>query len=95
MDKTEKEKWSERFEDAQFVNTMFELFLKRTGQWDTLWGEIVGTRMHYRDTEWEQQYDEFDEDFIELFILRNVGDVVRKIVLFSEFLEWQEKRMNR
>ncbi len=95
MDKTEKEKWSERMEDAHFLYVMFELYLKRTKQWESLWDELVGAKLHFRDAEWEPQYDEFDEDFIELFILRSVGDVVRKIVLFSEFLEWQENRMSR
>lgn len=92
MIKTSKQKWTERLEDAQFLDTMFEMYLKRTGQWNESWDEVIGARMHYRDTEFRSMYDHIDGDFVELFILPGDGATVRKTVLLSGFLEWQARR---
>lgn len=89
MIKTEKKKWTDWLEDERFINTIFCLYLKRTGQWKPSWEEVVGARMHYRENEWDPRYDGIDGDFVELFILDGDGGFIRKTVLFSDFLTYR------
>ena len=96
QEKIQKNKhwWLNKFDDGMFLIGMFSLYFKRNKMWESSWDEIVGIRFHHRDVEWCSEYDEFDGDFIECFILIYNGEVVRKCFLFSDFLEWQEKRTN-
>lgn len=87
-----KNEWLSMMEDASFINTMFQLYLKRTGQWKPLWDEVVGSKFHYRDTEWDSKYDTIDGDFVEVFITKTDDNITRKTILFSTFLDWCEKR---
>lgn len=89
-----KNEWLSMMEDASFINTMLQLYLKRTGQWKSLWDEVVGSKFHYRDTVWDSKYDTIDGDFIEVFITTTDDSITRKIILFSAFLDWCEKRKN-
>ncbi len=84
--------WMEKFNDGVFLAGMFEMYLKRTKQWERFWGEVVGTKRHYRDTEWRSEYDELDGDFVEVFIRDVNGQIITKCVLLSDFFEWQESR---
>ena len=87
-----KNEWLKMFEEGSFVNTMFQLYLKRTGQFDSLWDEVIGSKFHRRDNVWDSIYDTVDGDFVEVFITTADDNITRKIVLFSDFLDWCEKR---
>ena len=94
MTQEDKNWWISRFDDGRFLIGMFSLYFKRNKMWEPLWDEIVGTRLRYRDGEWRSEYDELDGDFVECFILTADGQVVRKCVLLSDFLDWQKNRTN-
>ena len=90
----EKNWWLNKFDDGVFLIGMFSLYFKRNKMWESSWDEIVGTQFRYRDAERRSEYDEFDGDFIECFILTDDRQVVRKCVLLSDFLDWQQNRTN-
>lgn len=90
----DKKWWIGKFDDGIFLAGMFEMYLKRTKQWERFWDEVVGTKLHYRDTEWRSEYDGLDGDFVEVFIRDVDRQIISKCIVLSDFLEWQESRTN-
>lgn len=97
MEEKDKEKkyFREKFEDGIFLGVMFDLYLKRNKLWKNYWSEIVGQKYHSRNTEWRSEYDEFDGDFVELFIKNNDGTFCTKCFLYSDFIDWQISRYEK
>ena len=52
----------------------------------------MGIKFRLREMVFDPDYDEIDEDFIEVFILRDDGMAVREAIPFSKFLKWTESR---
>lgn len=91
MEEKDKEKkfFCKKFKDGIFLGAIFELYLTKNKLWQNYWSEIVGQKYHYRDTEWKPEYDEFDGDFVEVFIKNNDGTFSTKCFLYSDFIDWQ------
>lgn len=87
-----KKFFHDKFEDGRFLGAMFELYLKRNKLWQNYWSEIVGQKYHDRDIEWLSEYDEFDGDFVEVFIKKNDNTFCTKCFLYSDFINWQISR---
>lgn len=92
MNKTWINWWLMRFEDEIFVKTMLTKYLKNNNLWDSSWEEIIGVKFHYKENEFMPEYDEFDGDFFECFILTNDEKLAKKCFLFTDFLTWDENR---
>jgi len=93
--KTDKEFYHDKYEAAAFLKTMLKKYLLTTGQWGNDWYRIVGEEFHSKDWEWRDDYTKYDADLFEIFIIKNDNKTfVKHIVLFSDFLEWNDKRKN-
>ena len=88
----QKKYWQEKFINVGFLVGIFELYLRRNKLWRSSYEELMGVKFRSRDLEVNSDYDEIDEDFIEVFILRFNGKVVRKGIPLSNFLNWQLNR---
>ena len=88
----EKQEWLEYWESCTFLEGMMTLYLKRNKLWESNWHEMIGTRHRFRDSEFDSDYDEFDGDFIECFIITYDDKFIKKCFLFDDFLNWQKSR---
>lgn len=87
-----KKWWEEKFEDGKFLEGIFHMYLRKNKLWHSSYEGIIGVKFRHREMVFDPEYDEIDEDFIEVFILQDNGMAVRKAIPFSEFLKWQESR---
>ena len=84
--------WKEKFEDGTFLESIIHMYLRRNKLWCSSYEEIMGIKFRLREMVFDPDYDEIDEDFIEVFILRDDGMAVREAIPFSKFLKWTESR---
>ena len=87
-----KKWWEEKFEDGTFLEGIFHSYLRRNKLWHSSYKEIMGVKFRLREMVFDPEYDEIDEDFIEVFILQDSNIAVREVIPFSKFLKWQESR---
>ena len=88
----DKKSYLEYEENGKFLITMLGLFLKRTKQWKAGWLELIGEDFHYRSSEWDTKYDEFDGDFFSVYAKTGDGTFEEYCFLFSDFLKWDKDR---
>ena len=79
-------------ENANFLKAIFKKFLLCTGRREDNYKEIIGTKFHYLNSEWRDEYIKYDGDVFECFILTAKDELVKLCFLYSDFKKWQEKR---
>lgn len=80
-------------ENANFIKAMMKRYMLYSGIWRKDYRKIIGTEFHDIDIEWHDEYLKFDG--FEIFIETNMGELVKEIFFYSDFLKWEEKRKNK